>query len=638
MRKVKLFLTVLSVMFFSLLGAEVTAQVSRGAEKAYKKALDAYAIRDFTQTFIELDKALSKSPNFALAWFLSAQTHRDMSHDTLAITALTRALSIDDSRYKRGWLELAELNWKSGNYDSGLAALEMVVKKHKDLKQYKWVKAGLEFSVSAVQTPLPPSSIKPLKGNINSGRPEYFPTMDLSGNHIVFTRLVSSSNNASGQEDFLSSSYIDGSWREVTKLKGINTPFNEGAPSISGNGKTLVFTSCATPSNGFGDRVGEGSCDLFESLLDVRTGVWSLGNNIGAPNTTSWESQPTISADGNTLVFSRALHVRGEGSDLFMAVRGDDGVWGKAFPLPGKINTPYQEESPFLHPDGNTLYFSSNGHPGLGRLDIFVSRKQSNGDWGEPLNLGYPLNTYNDENSLIVEPGGLFAIFASDRSNSEGDLDLLRVELSQDARPISVNILSGIVLDYDSETPLESTVSLIDVANGNVITSIKSSMDGFILPLPVKGHYSFEVSHEGYMFHVAEIFSIDTNNESHHEVIRLEKINVGSKLSLTAVRFNSGSSILDLGYQTDLVLLSSWLKNNPTTSVQIIGHTDNVGASTTNLLLSENRAEAVVDFLIQSDISTSRLSSAGRGDQEPISSNDSPEGRALNRRVEIIVN
>ena len=121
-------------------------------------------------------------------------------------------------------------------------------------------------------------------------------------------------------------------------------------------------------------------------------------------------------------------------------------------------------------------------------------------------------------------------------------------------------------------------------------------------------------------------------------MIRLEKINVGSKLSLTAVRFNSGSSILDLGYQTDLVLLSSWLKNNPTTSVQIIGHTDNVGASTTNLLLSENRAEAVVDFLIQSDISTSRLSSAGRGDQEPISSNDSPEGRALNRRVEIIVN
>ena len=473
---------------------------------------------------------------------------------------------------------------------------------------------------------------------VNSIRPEYFPTMELSGKKIVFTRLVKSQNNPTGQEEFFSSSFIDDAWREVGPLKGINTLFNEGACSISGDGKTLIFTSCATPRDGFGDRVGAGSCDLFESYYNPQSGYWSLGENIGAPNSNSWESQPTQSSDGNFLVFARALHVRGKGSDLFGAVRGEDGVWGKAFPLPGKINTPYEEESPFLHPDGETIYFSSNGHPGLGGLDIFVSRKQSNGEWGKPENLGFPLNTHNDENSLMVEPDGVFAIFASDRSNTAGDLDILRVELPPEARPISVNALTGIVVDHLTGKPLVASVNLVDINTGSVLTSVKTSLDGFILPLPVKGRYSFEVSCEGYLFNIAEMFTVDSQNKSHHVEVRLKTIDSGATLSLSSVRFNSGSAILEIGYQTDLVLLASWLNSNPTTSVEIVGHTDNKGSAKANLQLSEDRAESVVDFLLTSGISADRLSSSGRGDLEPISNNDTSAGKALNRRVEIVVN
>ena len=299
MRKLKLFLTVLSVIVVSLTSDEVTAQVSRSAMRSYEKALDAYAVRDFSLTLTELDKAVNKSPDYALAWFLLAQTHRDLSQDSIAIVELKRALNIDDSLYKGGWLELAELCWISGDYDSGITALEMVVKKHRELKQYKWVKAGLEFSLKAVKTPLSRCIIKPLEGDVNSIRPEYFPTMELSGKKIVFTRLVKSQNNPTGQEEFFSSSFIDDAWREVGPLKGINTLFNEGACSISGDGKTLIFTSCATPRDGFGDRVGAGSCDLFESYYNPQSGYWSLGENIGAPNSNSWESQPTQSSDGN---------------------------------------------------------------------------------------------------------------------------------------------------------------------------------------------------------------------------------------------------------------------------------------------------------------------------------------------------
>jgi flagellar motor protein MotB len=637
-RKFNLFLTVLFVIVISLTSEEVTSQVSRSAQRSYEKALDAYTSSDFSLTITELDKAVKKSPNYALAWFLLAQTHRDLSRDSIAIIELKRALYIDDSLYKKGWLELAELLWMSGDYDSGITALDMVVKKHRELKQYRWVRAGLEFSVMAVKSPMLLSVITPLQGDVNSIRPEYFPSMELSGKKMVFTRLVPSRNNPMGQEEFFSSSLIDGVWREVFPLKGINTLFNEGASSISGNGKTLIFTSCATPRDGFGDRVGAGSCDLFESHYDTQSGFWSLGENIGAPNSNSWESQPTLSSDGNFLVFARALHVRGKGSDLFGAIRGKDRVWGKPFPLPGKINTPYEEESPFLHPDGQTIYFSSNGHPGLGGLDVFVSRKQSNGEWGKPENLGYPLNTHNDENSLMVEPDGVFAIFASDRSNPAGDLDLLRVELPPEARPISVNVLSGTVVDNLSGNPLVASVNLVDITTGSVLTSVKTSLEGFILPLPVNGRYSFEVSCEGYMFNIAEMFTIDSPNKSLHVEVRLMKIDSGTTLSLRDVRFNSGSAVLEFGYQTDLVLLASWLSSNLSTSVEIIGHTDNIGSAPANLQLSEDRAEAVVNFLLTSGISADRLSSSGRGDQVPISTNATLEGKALNRRVEIVVN
>jgi hypothetical protein len=217
-------------------------------------------------------------------------------------------------------------------------------------------------------------------------------------------------------------------------------------------------------------------------------------------------------------------------------------------------------------------------------------------------------------------------------------LDLLRVELPPEARPISVNALSGIVVDNLTGKPIVASVNLVDINTGSVLTSVKTSLDGFILPLPVKGRYSFEVSCEGYMFNIAEMFTIDSQNKSHHVEVRLKNIDAGAILSLSAVRFNSGSAILEIGYQTDLVLLASWLNSNPTTSVEIVGHTDNIGSAKANLQLSEDRAESVVDFLLTSGISADRLSSSGRGDLVPISNNATLEGKALNRRVEIVVN
>ena len=342
------------------------------------------------------------------------------------------------------------------------------------------------------------------------------------------------------------------------------------------------------------------------------------------------------------MVFARARYSRGRGSDLFGSLRGEDGKWGRPFSLPGKVNTPYEEESPFLHPDGKTLYFSSNGHPGLGGLDIFVSRKGDDGLWGEPLNLGFPLNTHNNENSLLVEPGGSTAIFATNRSSDNGDLDLWQFNLPIASRPTSVGVLSGIVLDKSTLKPIDANVDLVNVENGELLASVVSKAmsgdsNGFILPLPENGRYSFEVSREGYMFKIDNVFSIDASDRDRHIEVLLEKINIGASISMKTVRFESGSSELADGYQTDLTRLVLWLKSNPSSNVEIIGHTDNIGLNAFNLELSTARALSIVSFLISNFINPERLTYSGLGSLAPLESNDTEEGRAANRRVEIVV-
>ena len=630
----------------------INAQVSRGAERAYENALNSYTLFDLETTVLQLEKALRKSPNFHKAWFLLAQTNRDLDRDSLAILALNKGLSINDNSFQRGWLELAELNWTLGNYKEGASAIrnfqntvayrtmnmDSVLSSH-----YHWVNDGLEFSIKAISSPLTGIDIRPLEGEVNSDLQEYYPTMTLNGNNLVFTRIVPSTLGNFEHEDFYSSSRTSADvWSKAIPLDGINTAFNEGAPSISGDGMTIVFTACSSPRDGFGDRQGKGSCDLFESVYDQNTETWSLGENLGLPNSSAWESQPTLSADGNFLVFARARHSRGRGSDLFGAIRGDDGKWGKSFSLPGKVNTTFEEESPFLHPDGKTLYFSSNGHPGLGGLDIFVSRKGKNGLWGTPVNLGYPLNTNDNENSLLVEPGGKKAIFATNRSSHNGDLDLWQFILPIASRPASVGVLSGIVLDASSSKPIEAQVDLVNIKTGEFVASVVSKAtsgdsNGFILPLPENGRYSFEVSREGYMFKIDDVFAIESADINRHIEVLLEKINIGASISMKTVRFESGSAELSDGYQTDLTRLVLWLNSNSTSNVEIIGHTDTIGSNSSNKVLSTSRALSVMNFLLSNSISPERLSYSGVGSLVPIDSNDTAEGRAGNRRVEIVV-
>ena len=232
------------------------------------------------------------------------------------------------------------------------------------------------------------------------------------GKDMILTRAGRGFATSRGRGGFFQSSMNDaGEWSPPVLLRGVNTRQNEGAPTWTGDGMTMIFTACASPRDGYGRRRGKGSCDLFETTWNPSKGEWGVGRNLGAPNSAGWESQPSVSADGQTLVFAQSSRGRNKPSDLVMCRRMSSGGWSQPEPLPGLVNTPYTEESPFLHPDGQTLYFSSDGHPGFGQLDVFVSRLQADGSWGEPKNLGPGINSHGRDNSLMVSPDGQFGVF-----------------------------------------------------------------------------------------------------------------------------------------------------------------------------------------------------------------------------------
>ncbi|MGB0425028.1 MAG: OmpA family protein, partial [Flavobacteriales bacterium] len=317
-----------------------------------------------------------------------------------------------------------------------------------------------------------------------------------------------------------------------------------------------------------------------------------------------------------------------------------DGSWSTPAKIPGFVNTEMEEESVMIHPDGETLYFASNGHPGMGGMDLFVSRKQKDGQWGTPMNLGYPINTGGDENSILVTSEGDVALFASDRPGGFGDLDLYSFDLPANVMASSVTYVKGTVLDATSFRRLEAKFELIDLATGElVVESYSNPGDGsFLVCLPPNREYVLNVTKPGYLFY-SDSFKLKSkgNNEPYELEVLLQKIKDGSSIVLKNVFFDTDKFDLRSESKIELNKVVDFMVLNPTVVIEIGGHTDDVGSNETNLILSENRAKSVVAYLASQGISQDRLSAKGYGESVPKASNDSEIGRAQNRRTEFKV-
>ena len=479
-----------------------------------------------------------------------------------------------------------------------------------------------DFSLDALQHPVP---FKPVNmgAEINTGNDEYFPAITADEKTLIFTRKID--NN----EDFYKSNKVDGKWQTATPLSDkINSIYNEGALSLSQDGKVLFFTGCNRPD-------GLGRCDIYISQKKGNT--WSTPFDISPPvNTPGWESQPSISSDGRTLYFVSNRKGGYGGYDIWKSNLTDKG-WSEPENLGPNINTMFDEQSPFIHPDDSTLYFCSNGWPGMGGKDLFVSRLGKDGKWQTPENLGYPINSSGDENGLTLTANGSYAFFSSNNLNGSGGFDIYTFELPAHLRPHMVTYVKGTVRDAKTKQPLESAVEIIDLEKNAPVYQDYSSEDkgDFLATITTGKDYGLNISKDGYLFYSANFSLIGRVDKDPFNIdVLLQPIEVGNKVILKNIFFDTNKWDLKDQSKTELKKLIDFLTLNPTIHVEISGHTDNVGTHQSNQTLSENRAKSVYQYLIANGINAARLMFKGYGEMQPIALNDNDEDRSRNRRTE----
>ncbi|MDC1451832.1 OmpA family protein [Vicingaceae bacterium] len=613
------------------------------AQKLYTEAQALYQAYKLNEAELTLHKALEQDPKFVEAQTLLAYIYIDSNQKEKAKASFEKAIAINPRAIPNNFFFLGELELNEGNYEKAKQHLSQFISieevNPKLLDGANQQLSNIDFAIEAKKKPYPFKPIN-LGANINSEFLEYFPSMTVDEKTILFTRrLPDTKSPTKYNEDFYIATKVNREWQKAQNMgPPINTEINEGAPSLAANGQLMIYAACEIFGNYGAGKLGKGSCDLFYSVKNDQ--VWTKPINLGGLiNTNNWETQPSFSADGKSLYFVKGKTGMQSMSDgnIYVTKLQPEGNWSKPTPLNANVNTTGNEESVLIHPDGKTLYFSSDGHVGMGGLDIFMSQLDENGEWGPAVNLGYPINTHKNENSLLVSPNGKIAIFASDREGGYGGLDLYQFELPQDFAPNKVTYFAGKIYNSNTKKPLGARFELLDLETGEAIIEAYSdkSTGEFLVTLPTGKNYALNSSKNGYMF-FSENFSL-MNYESDEPFIQnvpLNPILAGEKIILKNIFFETSKYNLKKESKVELDKLVAFLTKNENLIIEIGGHTDNVGNAQLNLTLSTNRANSVREYLTKNGIDTGRLQTKGYGANEPIADNSTAEGKAKNRRTE----
>jgi len=474
---------------------------------------------------------------------------------------------------------------------------------------------------------------------LNSEADDYAPLISTDKSTLIFTSRRAGGTGTLAKdgkpyEDVYLSEYKQDTWITPKNLsKPVNTEFHDATVGISPDGQELFLY--------------HGS-DIFYTRLEGET--WAMPKPMPAEiNSAEVENSACFSYDGKEIFFVRGKHPNPEksNSDIYVSTF-KDGKWTKAIPISDKINTPEDEDGVFMHPDGKTLYFSSKGHNTVGGFDIFKTQKDEKGKWQKPENLGFPLNTPEDDLFFVMAADGKTGYYSTVKSDGKGGMDLYQVDFeptktdtiqidTTTVKTVYLTIVKGIVTDGKTKLPLEAEIEIVDNDSSIVILNSKSnSATGkYLVSLPSGRNYGMEVKREGYLFH-SENFDVPAT-EGYQEIIKnieLFPIAKDVKVVLRNIFFDTDKSVLRPESYTELNKLKDLLEKNPTLSIEISGHTDNQGSYSHNQTLSQARAQSVVNYLIENKIDKSRLSARGASWDEPIDSNTTKAGRQNNRRVE----
>jgi len=553
-----------------------------------------------------------------------------------AIFNAEKAIAINPDFFPNIYFNLGNLNIYKGEY-------QIALNSYYKFLGYKTIKpqtqkvaekriACCEFAIKSIQNPVPFNPIN-LGENINSTLDEYWPSLSADENTLVITANIPKDSTSEAilhnrQEDFfISHRDYEGNWELIKPAgKPLNTPFNEGAQTLTSDGKKMYYTVC------------RGVCYLFSSDL-LPDGTWSTPVRLPSTinNNRFSNKQPSISPDGRTLYYVSNRPGGYGGFDIWKSTLNDDNTWSEPENLGNNLNTDSDEQSPFIHFDNQTLYFASNGHVGMGALDLYVSKQDVKGNWSEPKNLGYPINTYRDEDGLIVNARGTTAYYTSDRIQQNGR-DIYTFELYPEIRPIPSSYLTGTIADASDKKPLKANFSLIDLENEHEIMKSTSSDDGsYLVCIPSDKSYALYASAPGYLFYSDhfDLKGVHSIDKPFRKDILLNPIRVNELMVMRNIFFATDSFQLKTESKVELNKLLEFLKVNPTLKIEVGGHTDDQGDNTYNQKLSENRAKSVVEYLLTNQIAKERVKWVGYGELKPVADNKTEEGRALNRRTEV---
>ncbi len=653
----------LFILLTGLLLASLVAQSqytystkNKKAISAYEEALQSFNRKDYFTAVQLMKKAIKYDDEFTEAHIVLAEIYIENGDRRNAIASYENVMKIDPDFFPGLYFSLARLQMMENEFETAKKHLEKYLTytnlKPISISQAKRKLESCEFAIEAIKNPVPFEPVN-IGENINTQYDEYWPSLTADEQTLVITRLVPKdmNNELNGninqqnmkpdpqglsmfsrvQEDFFVSVKENDMWSKALNMgEPLNSAGNEGAQALLVDGRVMYFTACNRPN-------GKGRCDIYKSELE--NNEWTEPVNISSPvNTAAWEAQPSISPDGKTLYFISNRNGGQGQKDIWMSNLLPDGNWSKPVNLGDKINTPGQEQSPFIHPDNKTLYFASNGHTGMGGFDLFKTTRNDDGTWSEPVNLGYPINTTFDEIGLIVNAKGDKAFFSSDRLSNKGR-DIFEFELYEEARPNPVSYIKGKVFDAESNKNLTATFELINLETNELIMQAESDKNSgeFIVCIPTDNDYALNVSKEGYLFYSDnfELKGVHEISDPYLKDIALKPIKPGERIILRNIFYATDSYELEEKSKVELSKLFEFLNNNPSLIIEISGHTDNVGTGEYNLELSENRAKSVYQYLLEKGIENERLKYKGYGENKPISTNDTEQGRRENRRTEL---
>lgn len=632
--------------------------------KSYQKAVQLLMDGKESEAEVAFAKILDEEPEFTEAWVASSE----INYSKYQNAKDPKSQNNYYSRYVKCLEKVAEICPSYQNYEVCYTLGKIffkhdkydVARKHlstyianapKNTKYYKDAENTLHYIeqyLNLIENPVPFEPV--VVEGVSSAYDDYLPLISPDGSMALFTKRymkkeIQSIYGEKYVEEFTVSKASDDDGIVFTPGEPLPYPFNsgknQGAASISIDNRTLFITICEFVSRDYDN------CDIYMSTRvgDGWSELQSLGPNINGLYT--WESQPSISADGKTLYFSSiregniGFDPNNPTSDIYYSTKDEKGNWSKAKNLGPKINTPGNEKSPFIHSDSQTLYFSSDGHLGIGGYDIFFS-KFRDGDWTTPINIGYPINTKNNDLGFVVNTQGTKAYFASNKLTGKGGWDIYAIDLYKAARPEKVFLVKGQLIDDNGNALTDAKLEVKNTRTEEVSEGIVDSETGHyavaVTAQNEKDDFLMVVKKEDYSFTSTLIEPTEETFTKPVEVnFEVKPIEAGKSVQINDIYYATASYEINSKSYSVLDEFAEFLKSNPSVKVEIRGHTDNVGSVQTNITLSTQRAEAVYKYLISKGVNTRNISYKGYGPNMPIADNKTEWGRAKNRRTEFYI-